>query len=133
MAAGLTPAFGEQIHANTIELESHHELRPSSPLEDSKAQQKPRKTVDLEDDDVEFIPAPITESHHYVENVLLLRPKVGVCFPVSVCACSTGCLSVSLWVSVCFCVCVCVSFIVSQFSVGLFEPVCVIKAAGKPK
>lgn len=71
----LIPSFGEQ-HANTVETEKHHELRPSSPLEEKIRQFQPRKTVDLDDDDIEFVPAPITESHHYVENVLLLRPKV---------------------------------------------------------
>lgn len=74
--AGLTPYFGEQRHANTIELEKHHELRPSSPSEESRESLKPRKTVDLDDDDIDFVPAPITESHHYVESILLLRPKV---------------------------------------------------------
>ncbi|XP_057304902.1 striatin-interacting proteins 2-like [Hydractinia symbiolongicarpus] len=73
--AGLTPSFGEQ-HANTIETEKHHQLRPSSPSEESIQRLKPRKTVDLDDDDIDFVPAPITQSHHYVENVLLLRPKV---------------------------------------------------------
>ena len=76
---GLTPSFGE-LHANTIELEKHYELRPSSPAEESNQKLKPRKTVDLDDDDIDFVPAPITESHHYVENVLLLRPKVRCVF-----------------------------------------------------
>ena len=75
LAHKLTSSFGEQ-HANTIEFEKHHELRPSSPAEESTQRLKPRKTVDLDDDDIDFVPAPITESHHYVENVLLLRPKV---------------------------------------------------------
>lgn len=75
VAHKLTPSFGEQ-HANTVETEKHHELQPSSPAEENTQKLKPRKTVDLDDDDIDFIPAPITESHHYVENVPLLRPKV---------------------------------------------------------
>lgn len=73
--AGLSATFGEQ-HANTVESEKRHVLRPSSPAEENNQLLKPRKTVDLDDDDIDFVPAPITESHHYLENVLLLRPKV---------------------------------------------------------
>ena len=73
--SSLAPSFGDD-HVNTLELEKHHELRPSSPAEEAIQLGKPKKTVDLDDDDIDFIPAPITESHHYLESVLLLRPKV---------------------------------------------------------
>lgn len=73
--ADLSSSFGEQ-HANTVTTEKRHVLHPSSPAEESSQRLKPRKTVDLDDDDIDFVPAPITESHHYLENVLLLRPKV---------------------------------------------------------
>ena len=73
--AGLSPSFGDQ-HEKPADAEKRHVLRPSSPAEESSQKMKPRKTVDLDDDDIDFVPAPITESHHYLENVLLLRPKV---------------------------------------------------------
>lgn len=75
MNVGLSATFGEQ-HAKLVETERVHKLRPSSPTEERSQRLKPRKTVDLDDDDIDFIPAPITESHHYLEKVLLLRPKV---------------------------------------------------------
>ncbi|XP_002164866.3 striatin-interacting protein 1 isoform X1 [Hydra vulgaris] len=72
---GLKATFGK-YNVNTIELEKHHQLRPSSPLDESRHERKPRKTVDLDDDDIDFVPALVTQSHHYIESALLLRPKV---------------------------------------------------------
>ena len=72
---GLKATFGK-YNVNTIELEKQHQLRPSSPSDESRDEIKPRKTVDLDDDDIDFVPALVTQSHHYIESALLLRPKV---------------------------------------------------------